>query len=98
MKAEDIKRAWSSYTMRSDGPVMRWDELSQLAKDAFAALCRACEQHGVERAKSGVQRTCEKCGGIGLRHCFRCNGTGSHEAQHLSWSALDAEIEKENEG
>lgn len=81
MKAEDIELMWLRYR-----PVTPWSALSQHAKGAFAALCRACEQHGIERAKE-LARINEDWDG----------NVESEPVHTIDWSALDAEIEKENE-
>lgn len=52
MKAEEVERLYYRYTQFRDAPTVPWSELSQHAKEAFASVCRACEQRGIERAKA----------------------------------------------
>lgn len=52
MKAEDIERMYCRYVLFSDAPTVPWPSLSQRARMAFAAMCRACEQHGIARTKA----------------------------------------------
>lgn len=83
MKAEDIERLWNeAKKMPTKG-------------QRIYALARACEQHGIERAKAHM--TCPNCHGDGdepgyngRMTCTQCLG------QPVDWSALDAEIAKEN--
>lgn len=87
MKAEDIERMYYRYTQFRDAPTVPWSELSQHAKEAFASVCRACEQHGIERAKAGAR----------LQDDPSRDDPYGGEFWFIDWSALDAEIAKENE-
>lgn len=67
MKAETAVNFWNIARLHDD-PVER-----------IVRFARACEQHGIERAKQFMVPVAERFGGF-------------------NWSALDAEIAKENEG
>jgi RecJ-like exonuclease len=88
MKAEDAKALWPQC-----GDAV-WFERH---RDIMIAYARACERHGVERAKACPVVPCTACLGLGhtsmMENCPRCNGSRGE----LDWSALDAELEKENE-
>lgn len=75
MKAEDVARLYNESGMLEAD--MEWIDLTWPTRRALIAFARACEQHGIERAKA----------------LLRVNW---HE-QEEDWSALDAEIAKENE-
>lgn len=74
MKAEDAKRLWCLATSKGGSALAPTPE--QLEK--LTKFARACEQHGIERAKQFMVPVAERFGGF-------------------NWSALDAEIAKENE-
>lgn len=74
MKAEDV---WRLHDATKPLHARHWDELSVYEQAERIRFARACEQHGIERAKSGA-------------------AIGGHGYLFIDWSALDAEIAKEN--
>jgi hypothetical protein len=112
MKAEDVERIYSEsnpddHWVKID---VYWEELSAEERQRMINFARACEQQGVERAKALASATClhecRACGGEGYDECADddgdcgpCKGSGeSLDKVEIDWSALDAEIRKENEG
>lgn len=73
MKAEDAQRLWEG----TDG-ARPWLELHPSDRVYFVEFARACEQHGIERARDVAS-------------------THEGSTEYINWSALDAEIAKENE-
>lgn len=74
MKAEDVAR------LHDVSGRLRWKDLRPETRADLIRFARACEQHGIEKAKAGVI----------VEHGMDCEVT-------TDWSALDAEIAKENE-
>jgi hypothetical protein len=73
MKAEDVRLLWRIASLEACGVESGYDPPDEL----MLRFARACEQHGVERAK---------------RYAFE-----EYRGMPTNWSALDAEIAKENE-
>lgn len=89
MKAEDIKRLCFDAAAPigdydgTETPESVWEGLEPRERELLIRFARACEKHGIERAKALAR----------VHNCDSCEG-GNHEP--LDWSALDAEIAKEN--
>jgi hypothetical protein len=85
---------------------LRWKDLRPETRADLIRFARACEQHVIERAKAIIKipGECGACDGKGqcehypddgvLEDCPDCEGLGR---EPLDWSALDAEVAKENE-
>lgn len=99
MKTETALSLWNIARMHDD------------AVERITAFARACEKRGIERTKAGARATCchecGECGGEGYvddeevdgdDDCPQCEGKGERiDEVAIDWSALDAEIAKENE-
>lgn len=100
MKAEDAKRLFehARREFEQKHPTAAVVIPSELDGELLTLFARACEQHGIERAKASSLSMCDACEGFSNSDdpCAECGGTGTVSGT-LDWPALDAEIAKENE-
>ena len=82
MKAEDVKRLFLNVRAKLGHGNLWWEYQDQAL---LTELARACEQHGIERAKKAAQPVIVRVTCMEDAACIE------------GWSALDAEIAKENE-
>lgn len=84
MKVEDIERLWNESKHVNDPFDMpEWRLQSTNGRDLLERFARACEQHGIEKAKA-------------LAEVSESNGWHRVEP-YIDWSTLDAKVAKENE-
>jgi hypothetical protein len=90
MKDADVERLWQQVTDEVRAESKPADFIGRMVdqREVRKRFARACEQQGIERAKAGAR----------LQDDPSRDDPHGGEFWFIDWSALDAEIEKENEG